>query len=35
MWKRWLTVNSRNIGVVVLAVIGLLVIVKAVYDLIA
>jgi Sap, sulfolipid-1-addressing protein len=35
VWKRWLTVNSRNIGVVALAVIGLLVIVKAVYDLIA
>jgi hypothetical protein len=35
VWKRWLTVNSRTIGVVALAVIGLLVIAKAVYDLIA
>ena len=35
VWKRWLTVNSRAIGVVVLTIIGLLVIAKALYDLIA
>ena len=35
VWKRWLTVNSRAIGVVALTIIGLLVIAKALYDLIA
>ncbi len=34
-WKRWLARNSRVIGVVVLAVVGVLIIAKAVYDLLA
>lgn len=32
-FRRWLTVHSRTIGVVVLAVIGLAIIAKAAFDL--
>jgi hypothetical protein len=35
VWKRWLTVNSRSIGVAVLVVAGLAILAKATFDLIS